>query len=53
MGKILQEKVILVAGSSQGLGYAVAEASALEGANIVMGSRTAETKKNYLSHRLK
>jgi 3-oxoacyl-[acyl-carrier protein] reductase len=42
MQQILQGKTILVAGSSQGLGYAVAEASAHEGANVFLGSRDEE-----------
>jgi 3-oxoacyl-[acyl-carrier protein] reductase len=36
---ILKGKNVLVAGSSRGLGYAIAEASAKEGANVFMGSR--------------
>jgi len=42
MQKSLQGKTILVAGSSQGLGYAVAEASAIEGARVFLGSRNEE-----------
>ncbi|HNV81767.1 MAG TPA: SDR family oxidoreductase [Tenuifilaceae bacterium] len=42
MQPILQGKTILVAGSSRGLGYAVAHASAAEGANVFMGSRDVE-----------
>lgn len=42
MGKILENKCILVAGSSQGLGYAIAEASAREGAKVFLGSRSVE-----------
>jgi len=39
MQPILKDKTILVAGASQGLGYAIAQASALEGANVFIGSR--------------
>ena len=42
MQPILKDKTILVAGGSQGLGYAIAEASAREGANVFIGSRNAE-----------
>jgi 3-oxoacyl-[acyl-carrier protein] reductase len=42
MNPILQGKTVLVAGSSQGLGYAAAEASAHEGANVYLGSRNEE-----------
>lgn len=45
MESILKEKTILVAGASQGLGYAVAQASALEGANVFIGSRNVEKLK--------
>ena len=37
----LQDRVIMVAASSRGLGYAVARAAALEGAKVSMGSRSA------------
>ena len=39
---ILQDKVIVITGSSRGLGLAVARAAAAEGAKIVLSSRTAE-----------
>lgn len=42
MQRILEGKVILVAGSSQGLGYAIADTSAREGAIVFMGSRNIE-----------
>ncbi|MDY0200494.1 MAG: SDR family oxidoreductase [Tenuifilaceae bacterium] len=45
MQPILNEKTILVAGASQGLGYAIAQASALEGANVFMGSRNEDKLK--------
>ncbi|HZJ73684.1 MAG TPA: SDR family NAD(P)-dependent oxidoreductase, partial [Perlabentimonas sp.] len=45
MQPILEEKTILVAGASQGLGYAIAQASALEGANVFIGSRNEEKLK--------
>ena len=38
----LKDKVALVAGASMGLGYAVAEALAAEGARVVVASRSAE-----------
>lgn len=48
MQPILEGKKILVAGSSQGLGYATAEASANEGASVFLGSRN-EEKLSYAS----
>lgn len=42
MQPILKDKTILVGGGSQGLGYAIAEASAREGANVFIGSRNVE-----------
>ena len=39
---ILQDKVIVITGSSRGLGLAVAQAAAAEGAKVVLSSRTAE-----------
>ncbi|HCX99171.1 MAG TPA: 3-oxoacyl-ACP reductase [Bacteroidales bacterium] len=45
MQSILKDKTILVAGASQGLGYAVAQSSALEGANVFIGSRDEEKLK--------
>ena len=42
MQPMLQGKKILVAGSSQGLGYATVEASANEGASVFLGSRNDE-----------
>lgn len=51
MKGILEGKTILVAGSSQGLGYAVAEASAKEGARVFMGSRD-EKKINAAASRI-
>lgn len=42
---MLQGKNILVSGGSQGLGYAIAEASAKEGANVYIGSRNEEKLK--------
>ena len=38
----LKDKVIMVAGSSTGLGYGVAEAVAREGARVSIASRNAE-----------
>ena len=38
----LQDKVVLVAASSGGLGFGIAEAVAREGARVVMGSRSKE-----------
>jgi len=40
---MLQDKVIVITGSSRGLGLAVAQAAAAEGAKVVLSSRTAET----------
>jgi 3-oxoacyl-[acyl-carrier protein] reductase len=45
MQPILKGKTILVSGGSQGLGYAIAEASANEGANVFLGSRNEEKLK--------
>lgn len=45
MQPILKQKTILVAGASQGLGFSIAQASALEGANVFIGSRNAEKLK--------
>jgi 3-oxoacyl-[acyl-carrier protein] reductase len=42
MQPILEGKAVLVSGGSQGLGYAIAEASAREGANVFIGSRSEE-----------
>lgn len=42
MQSILQGKNILIAGGSQGLGFAIAQASAKEGANVFIGSRNEE-----------
>jgi NAD(P)-dependent dehydrogenase (short-subunit alcohol dehydrogenase family) len=39
---ILQDKVVVITGSSRGLGLAVAQAAAAEGAKVVLSSRTAE-----------
>ena len=38
---ILQDKVIVITGSSRGLGWAIAQAAAAAGAKIVLSSRTA------------
>ncbi len=38
----LQDKVIVITGSSRGLGLAVAQAAAAEGAKVVLSSRTAD-----------
>lgn len=38
----LQDKVIVITGSSRGLGLAIARAAAAEGAKVVISSRTAE-----------
>lgn len=38
----LQDKVIMVAASSQGLGYGIAEAVARDGARVSLGSRSAD-----------
>jgi 3-oxoacyl-[acyl-carrier protein] reductase len=38
----LKDKVILVAGASSGLGYAIARASAADGAKLLIGSRSAD-----------
>ena len=40
MTGILQNKVAVITGSSRGLGYAIAEVSAREGAKVVIASRT-------------
>jgi glucose 1-dehydrogenase len=40
MTGILQNKVAVITGSSRGLGYAIAEAYAQEGAKVVLASRT-------------
>jgi glucose 1-dehydrogenase len=40
MERILQNKVAVITGSSRGLGYAIAEAYAREGAKVVIASRT-------------
>jgi glucose 1-dehydrogenase len=40
MTGILQDKVAVITGSSRGLGYAIAEAYAREGAKVVIASRT-------------
>lgn len=45
MQTILKGKTILVSGGSQGLGYAIAEAAANEGANVFLGSRDEEKLK--------
>jgi 3-oxoacyl-[acyl-carrier protein] reductase len=45
MQPILQGKTILVSGGSQGLGFAIAEASAKEGANVFIGSRNEDKLK--------
>jgi 3-oxoacyl-[acyl-carrier protein] reductase len=50
MQPILKGKAILVAGSSQGLGYAIAESSANEGAKVYMGSRNEEKLTYAASH---
>jgi 3-oxoacyl-[acyl-carrier protein] reductase len=42
MQPILKGKTILIAGGSQGLGYAIAEAGSKEGANVFLGSRNEE-----------
>jgi len=51
MQPLLKGKTILVSGGSQGLGYAIAEASAKEGANVFIGSRD-EEKLKYSSMRI-
>lgn len=51
MQPILQGKNILVAGASMGLGYAIAEASAMEGANVFIGSRD-EDKLSFSASKL-
>jgi 3-oxoacyl-[acyl-carrier protein] reductase len=45
MQPILKGKTILVSGGSQGLGYAIAEAAANDGANVFLGSRDEEKLK--------
>ncbi len=45
MQPMLKNKTVLVAGASQGLGYAIANASAHEGANVFIGSRDEEKLK--------
>ncbi len=45
MEPMLKGRTILVSGGSQGLGYAVAEASAAEGANVFLGSRNEDKLK--------
>jgi 3-oxoacyl-[acyl-carrier protein] reductase len=45
MQPILQGKTVLVSGGSQGLGFAIAEAAAKEGANVFIGSRNEEKLK--------
>ena len=40
---ILQDKVVVITGSSRGLGLAIAQDAAAEGAKVVLSSRTAET----------
>ncbi len=39
---VLQDKVIVITGSSRGLGLAIAQAAAAEGAKVVVSSRTAD-----------
>ncbi len=43
MGSILESKVVLVTGASQGLGRALALTCAQEGANLVISSRSADS----------
>ncbi len=50
MQPILKDKTILVSGGSQGLGYAIAEASAYEGANVFLGSRDEEKLRYSANH---
>ena len=39
---VLQDQVIVVTGSSRGLGFAIAQAAAAAGAKVVISSRTAD-----------
>ena len=49
MDLALKDKVIMVAASSKGLGFGIAEAVAREGARVSLASRTAEDIQNAAS----
>ncbi len=49
MGKLLEDKVIVVTGGTKGVGKGVVIEAAKEGANVVIGARDGEAAKSILS----